>query len=68
MEKQQTAMTPKENKYLIQTLIGVYRITEEEQKKIDSRFANGVPTAIDFVCENKKVVLFVRHIISIEEL
>ena len=54
--------------YVIRTLITEYRITEEEQKKIDRSFANGVPTAIDFVCENKNVVLFVRHIISIEEL
>ena len=61
-------MTPEEKAYVIRTLITEYRITEEEQKKIDRRFTNSVPTAIDFVCGNKTVVLFVRHIVSIEEL
>lgn len=61
-------MRPEEKFYVIRTLITEYRITEEQHKKIDSRFANGVPTAIQFVCGNKEVVLFVRHIVSIEEL
>lgn len=61
-------MTTNQKHYVIKTLITEYRITEEEQKKIDRRFKDGVPTAVDFVCGDKIVVLFVRHIVSIEEL
>jgi len=57
-----------EKKYVIITPNKSYIITEEEEKRIDSRFSHGVPTTINFMNDGKQITLFVRHIISIEEL
>ena len=56
-----------EKRYLITTQKKGYVITQEEYNRIDNAFSRHMPTSVNFISEGKNVVLFVRHIISIEE-